>query len=152
MFRSNWTILRERMLSLAKATILWNWSVKIRRYMICGVVATSISGCDVCTVCCVVSRTLHSTQYTQSHTTQHTVHTVTHYTAHSTHSRTPHSTQYTQPHTTQHTVHTSQPEILVATTPHIIQRCIFTDQFHNIVTLARLSKCSLRMVQLDRNM
>ena len=25
MFRSNWTILRERMLSLAKATILWNW-------------------------------------------------------------------------------------------------------------------------------
>ena len=28
MFRSNWTILRERMPSLAKATILWNWSVK----------------------------------------------------------------------------------------------------------------------------
>jgi hypothetical protein len=24
MFRSNWTILRDRMLSLAKATILWN--------------------------------------------------------------------------------------------------------------------------------
>ena len=29
MFRSNWTILRELMLNLAKATILWNWSVKI---------------------------------------------------------------------------------------------------------------------------
>jgi hypothetical protein len=54
MFRSNWTILRERMLSLAKATILWNWSVKIHLYMICGVVATSISGCDVFTACRVV--------------------------------------------------------------------------------------------------
>ena len=42
------------MLSLAKAKILWNWSVKVHRYMICGVVATSISGCDVCTVCRVV--------------------------------------------------------------------------------------------------
>ena len=51
MFRSNWTILRERMLSLAKATILWNWSVSIHLYMKCGVVATSISGCDVCTAC-----------------------------------------------------------------------------------------------------
>jgi len=29
---------------------------------------------------------------------------------------------------------------------------IFTDQFHNIVALARLSLSSLRMVQLDRNM
>jgi hypothetical protein len=37
------------MLSLAKVTILWNLSVKILRYMICGVVATSISGCGVCT-------------------------------------------------------------------------------------------------------
>jgi len=55
-------------------------------------------------------------------------------------------------HTTRHTVHTSQPEILVATTPHIIQRCIFTDQFHNVVALARLSISSLRMIQLDRNM
>jgi hypothetical protein len=54
MFRYNWTILRERMLSLTKATILWNWSVKIHRYMICGVVARSISGCDVCTACRVV--------------------------------------------------------------------------------------------------
>ena len=42
------------MLSLAKATILWSRSVKIHRYMTCGVVATSISGCDVCTVCRVV--------------------------------------------------------------------------------------------------
>jgi len=48
-FRSNWTILSELMLSPAKATILWNWSVKIHHYMICGVVATSISGCGVCT-------------------------------------------------------------------------------------------------------
>ena len=31
--------------------------------MICGVVATSISGCGVCTVC-HCSRTLHGTQYT----------------------------------------------------------------------------------------
>jgi hypothetical protein len=29
---------------------------------------------------------------------------------------------------------------------------LFTDQFHNIVALARLSISSLRMVQLDRNM
>ena len=63
MFRSNWTILRECMPSLAKATILWNWSVKVHHYMICGVVATSISGCDVCTACrvgcdlCATSRT-----------------------------------------------------------------------------------------------
>jgi hypothetical protein len=42
MFRSNWTISRELLLSLAKATIMWSWSVKIRRYVICGVVATSI--------------------------------------------------------------------------------------------------------------
>ena len=53
MFRFNWTILRE-MLSHAKATILWNYSVKIHRYMTCGVVATFISGCDVCTACRVV--------------------------------------------------------------------------------------------------
>ena len=33
--------------------------------MTCGVVVTSISGCDVCTVCRVVcSRTLNGTQYT----------------------------------------------------------------------------------------
>ena len=67
MFRSKCTILRELMLSLVKATIMWNRSVKIYRYMICGVVATSISGCDVCTVCRVVCDccfTLHDTQYT----------------------------------------------------------------------------------------
>jgi len=34
----------------------------------------------------------------------------------------------------------------------ISYKCIFTDQFHNIVALARLSISSLRMVQLDRNM
>jgi len=34
-----------------KTTILWNWSVKVHRYMICGVVAASISGCDVCAAC-----------------------------------------------------------------------------------------------------
>jgi len=28
--------------------------VKVHRYMICGVAATSISGCDVCTACRVV--------------------------------------------------------------------------------------------------
>jgi len=53
MFRSNSTILREIMLSLAKATILWNLSVKLRRYTICGVAATSISDCDVCVLCSV---------------------------------------------------------------------------------------------------
>jgi hypothetical protein len=42
------------MLSLAKATILWNLSVKIHRYMICGVVVTNISGCGVCSACRVV--------------------------------------------------------------------------------------------------
>jgi hypothetical protein len=36
MFRSNWTILRERIMCLAKTTILWNWSVKIHRCMTCG--------------------------------------------------------------------------------------------------------------------
>jgi hypothetical protein len=65
MFWSTWTILRECMLSLAKATILWNWSVKIHRYMTCGVVATTISGCGVCTVCRVVCDwTAHSTHIT----------------------------------------------------------------------------------------
>jgi hypothetical protein len=49
MFRSNWTILREHLLSLAKVTILWNRLVKVHRYMICGVVVINISGCDVCT-------------------------------------------------------------------------------------------------------
>ena len=32
--------------------------------MICGVVVTCISGCDMCTACRVVSRTLHGTRYT----------------------------------------------------------------------------------------
>jgi len=64
MFRSTWTIIRELMLSLAKATILWNLLVKIHRYMICGVVATSISGCTECRVVCDCSGTLHGTQYT----------------------------------------------------------------------------------------
>jgi hypothetical protein len=53
------------MLSLAKTTILWNLSVKVHRCVIYGVVATSISVCDVCTVCRVVS----------SHATLHAVHT-----------------------------------------------------------------------------
>ena len=33
MFRSIWTIIREPMPNLAKVTILWRYSVKIRRYM-----------------------------------------------------------------------------------------------------------------------
>jgi len=32
--------------------------VKVYRYMICGVVATSISGCDVCTACSVVCNSI----------------------------------------------------------------------------------------------
>jgi len=54
--------------------------VKVHRYMICGVVATSISGCDVCTAYRVVCES----------------------------------------HTTRHSVHTSQTEVFVATTQHII--------------------------------
>jgi len=54
MFRSNWTILREHLLSLAKVTILWNQSVKVHRYMLCGFVVANISGCDVYTACRVV--------------------------------------------------------------------------------------------------
>jgi len=54
MFRSNWTILREHLLSFAKVTILWNQSVKVHFYMLCGVVLANISGCDVCTACRVV--------------------------------------------------------------------------------------------------
>jgi len=38
--------------------------VRVHRYMICGVVATSISGCDVCTAYLVVCDSLHGTQYT----------------------------------------------------------------------------------------
>jgi len=37
--------------------------VKVHRYMICGVVATSIWGCDVCTVCRVVCDYLVATTY-----------------------------------------------------------------------------------------
>ena len=34
--------------------------MKVHRYMICGVVATSISGCDVCTACRVVCKAQHT--------------------------------------------------------------------------------------------
>ena len=72
MFRSTWTILRELKLSLAKTTILWNWSVKIHRYTICGVVATSISGCGVyCVPCSVAHYTVHSTHTTVWNTCCH---------------------------------------------------------------------------------
>ena len=47
MFRSTWTIIREPMLSLAKVTILWRQSVKIRRYMFSSVVVKSVSSCGV---------------------------------------------------------------------------------------------------------
>jgi len=43
MFRSNWTILREHLLTLAKVTILWKQSVKVHLYMLCGVVLANIS-------------------------------------------------------------------------------------------------------------
>jgi len=36
--------------------------VKVHRFMICGVVATSISGCDVCSACRVVCD-CHITMY-----------------------------------------------------------------------------------------
>jgi len=48
--------------------------VKVHRYMTCGVVTTSISGCDVCTAClvlCDASCTLHGTQYTAWNTCCH---------------------------------------------------------------------------------
>jgi hypothetical protein len=54
-------------------------------------------------------------------------------------------------HYTARSTHTTA-EILVATTPQIIKRCIFTDQLNIIVALARLSIRSLKLVQLDRNM
>ena len=68
MFRPNWTILRKNLLSLAKVTILWKQSVKVHRYMICGVVVANISGCDVCTACRVVWDC-------RRHTTRQAVHT-----------------------------------------------------------------------------
>jgi hypothetical protein len=49
MFRSTWTILRELILSLVNVTLLYNFSVKIRYYKFCIVVATCVSGCGVCT-------------------------------------------------------------------------------------------------------
>ena len=67
MFRSNWTIIREHFQSLAKVTILWNPSVKVYHYMLCGAVVANISGCEVCTACRVVSHTtrqaVHSLKY-----------------------------------------------------------------------------------------
>jgi hypothetical protein len=140
MFRSNWTILRERMLSLANATILWNWSVKIHRYMICGVVATSISGCGVCSVCCVVWDCCVYCVQCSVHTTQHTVHTaVAHYTAHCTHSSpTLHSTHYTQQSHTTHTTawntccHNTANHITMYFYSSIPQYCGFSKAQHKL--------------------
>jgi len=42
-FRSTWTIIREPMPNLAKVTILWKYSVKIRRYVFSNVVVKSVS-------------------------------------------------------------------------------------------------------------
>jgi hypothetical protein len=53
--------------------------------------------------------------------------------------RTQHGTQYTH-----HSLKYLLPQRRIS--------CSFTDQFHNIVTLARLSIRSLMMVQLGRNM
>jgi len=41
--------------------------VKVYRYMICSIVATSISGCDACTACRVVcnSLSIHSLRMVQ---------------------------------------------------------------------------------------
>ena len=65
MFRSNWTILRENLLSLAKVTILWNQSVTVHRYMLCGVVVANISGCVLFAVLCATAvATQHGKQYT----------------------------------------------------------------------------------------
>jgi hypothetical protein len=48
--------------------------------------------------------------------------------------------------------YTPQLETLFTTTLLNIQRRIFTDYFHKIVTLARSGIGSLMMVQVDRNM
>ena len=66
MFRSNWTILREPMPSLAKVTILWNFSVKIHHYTFSRVVVKNVSSCGVYWVPCSVW---------MSHTARHTIHT-----------------------------------------------------------------------------
>jgi len=43
MFRSTWTIIWEPIPNLAKVTILWKYSVKIRRYVFINVVVKSVS-------------------------------------------------------------------------------------------------------------
>ena len=56
MFRSTWTIIREPMPNLAKVTILWKYSVKIRRYMFGNVVVKSVSSSGVYCVPCSLFR------------------------------------------------------------------------------------------------
>jgi hypothetical protein len=52
MFRSTWTINREPTPNLAEVTILWKYSVKIRRYMFSNVGKNCFKlWCVVCTVC-----------------------------------------------------------------------------------------------------
>ena len=65
------------------------------------------------------SHTLHGTQYTH-HSLKYLLSQVAHYTTHSTHITAWNTCCHNKSHTTRHAVHTSQPEILVATTPQII--------------------------------
>ena len=55
MFRSIWTIIREPMPNFAKVTILWRYSVKIRRYMFSNIGKKCFK---------LWSHKLHDTQYT----------------------------------------------------------------------------------------
>ena len=71
MFRSTWTIFREPIPSLAKATFLWNYLVKIHRYMFSTVAVKSVSSCGVYCVPCSVWLT-HCTHCT-AHNTHHSL-------------------------------------------------------------------------------
>ena len=60
MFRSTWTIIREPLPNLAKVTISWKYSVKIRRYMFSNVVVNTN---------CVTNCTAHNTHHSLKHFT-----------------------------------------------------------------------------------
>ena len=63
-FRSTWTIIREPMTNLDKVTILWKYSVKIRRYMFSNVGKKCFKlWCVLCAVQCTAHSTHHSLKH-----------------------------------------------------------------------------------------
>ena len=70
-FRSTRTIIREPMPNLAKVTILWRQSVKIRRHMFSNVVVKSVSNCGVYCVPCTAHNTHHSLKNFYHNTAEH---------------------------------------------------------------------------------